>query len=103
MKDTKEEAKTTKRYRIRCRHEVEIVYEVAGTDFDDALEKLCSVELFTEHSNNLFGPCDYTMEAVGARVVETDSYGDPGPTGRAWQQRDWEYEEEGEGDEWDDE
>ena len=31
---------------IRARHEVEITYRVEGTDFNDALAKLCGVELF---------------------------------------------------------
>ena len=52
----------------------------------------------SEHSNHLFGPSDYKLQEIGAEVVEADSYGDPGPTGRSWHQRDWEYDVEGEED-----
>ena len=88
--------KPTHYYVIQARHEVDITYKVPGTSFEDALDKLCNVELFTEHSSNLFGPDEYMLSEVGAEVVETDTYGDPGATGSSWTQRDWEYHVEDE-------
>jgi len=82
------------RFVIRARHEVEITYEVEAETFDEALETLCNKELFTEHGNNLFGPSDFVMEEHGIEITDTECYGDPGPTGRLWTQRDWDYDEE---------
>jgi hypothetical protein len=87
---------------IRASHEVEVTYRVKGIDFDDALSKLCDKELWTQYGfsyNASFGPDETVLEEIGAEVVDTDSYGDPSPTGRSWTQRDWDWDEEEEDEE----
>jgi len=87
------EQQEMKTYEVKARHEVEITYRVAARDHDDAVTRLCDIGLFDEHGNNLFGPCEHTMDRHGIELVDTECFTDPSPTGRAWTRRDWVVEE----------
>jgi hypothetical protein len=87
------EQQEMKTYEVKARHEVDITYRVKAAGWDDAVKRLCNIELFDDQGNNLFGPCERTMERHGIDVVDTDCYGDPGPTGTGRYRRDWVVEE----------
>ena len=82
----------THTFYIRCRHEVNILYQVEGTDFEDALSKLCDVELFQDRGDDTFGPCPVVMEEGGIEVIDADCFSDPAPTGKSSLERNWEWE-----------
>ena len=79
-----------KAFRVEARHEVEATYKVMAKDEDDAIRRLCNIELFAEYTGNTFGPCDDAMDRNGISLVHTNWCGDPLPTGRTQTQQDWE-------------
>ena len=79
-------------FTVEAKHEVHITYRVSAADHEDAIRRLCNIELFTEYegyNGSTFGPCEFAMTDAGISVVNTTCFGDPGPTGRLSHQREW--------------
>lgn len=87
----------TKVFRIEGRHEVVITYEVDACSADEAIRRLCNKGLFSDFSgaDYLFGPDPDVMRRHGIRVIGTDCYEDPSPTGKQHVRREWDIAEEG--------
>ena len=84
------------KFDIKCIHETEVTYTVEADDFDEALEKICNKDIWTEYCGEpkTFGVNDYVCDEEGIEWEVTDTWGDPSPTGQPRMERHWEYDEE---------
>jgi hypothetical protein len=75
------------KFEIDGKHEVHVRYTVEADTFDEALGKLCDIEIWTEYCGEpaTFGVNEYACESNGIEFKVVDSWPDPSPTG------DWHY------------
>jgi len=83
------------KFEIESKHEVHVLYTLEADTFDEALEKLCSADLWTEYCGEpaTFGVNEHECEAKGIEFKVTDHWPGPSPTGE-WNlpRRRWEWE-----------
>jgi len=81
------------KWEIDCSWTVYYKLTVEGDSFEDALEKVCNKEIFTEYAGEpaTFGLCESTMEANGIEAKVESCDGDPTATGEEYTQRRWAY------------
>jgi hypothetical protein len=77
------------KYHIDCSFTVYYTLEVEADTFEEALESLCNIEIFTSYHGDLWGiaPPDHV------KVISVDADCDPSPTGATHISKDWVVEE----------